>query len=43
MMPWFGRMFDHAQYASAFQIAAVFPIAGYMLWRALSAIAPATE
>jgi hypothetical protein len=36
-------MFDHAQYASAFQIAAVFPIAGYMLWRALSAIAPATE
>jgi predicted MFS family arabinose efflux permease len=36
MMPWFGRMFDHSQYALAFQIAAIFPIAGYALWRILS-------
>ena len=35
MMPFFGRMFDHAQYALAFQIAALFPIAGYALWRIL--------
>lgn len=36
MMPWFGRMFDHSEYALAFQIAAVFPVAGYALWRVLS-------
>lgn len=36
MMPVFGRMFDHAQYALSFQIAALFPIAGYALWRVLS-------
>jgi ACS family hexuronate transporter-like MFS transporter len=35
MMPFFGRMFDHSQYALAFQIAALFPIAGYVLWRIL--------
>ncbi len=35
MMPFFGRMFDHSQYALAFQIAALFPIAGYALWRIL--------
>jgi len=36
MMPWFGRMFDHSEYALAFRIAAVFPVAGYLLWRGLS-------
>lgn len=36
MMPWFGRMFDHSEYGLAFQIAAVFPVAGYVLWRGLS-------
>jgi ACS family hexuronate transporter-like MFS transporter len=36
MMPWFGRMFDHGQYALAFQIAAAFPVAGYALWRVLA-------
>jgi ACS family hexuronate transporter-like MFS transporter len=36
MMPFFGRMFDHSQYALAFQIAALFPIAGYALWRILT-------
>ena len=39
MMPLFGRMFDHSEYALAFQIAAVFPVAGYLLWRVLSATA----
>ena len=37
--PWFGRLFDHGEYATAFQIATLFPIAGYLLWRVL---APAT-
>jgi ACS family hexuronate transporter-like MFS transporter len=36
MMPWFGRMFDHLEYGLAFQIAAIFPVAGYVLWRVLS-------
>jgi ACS family hexuronate transporter-like MFS transporter len=35
MMPIFGRMFDHEQYAMAFQLAALFPVAGYALWRGL--------
>ncbi|HVW09133.1 MAG TPA: MFS transporter, partial [Bryobacteraceae bacterium] len=30
MMPLFGRMFDRAEYALSFQIAAVFPLAGYL-------------
>jgi ACS family hexuronate transporter-like MFS transporter len=34
--PWFGRLFDHAEYATAFRIASVFPIAGYALWRILA-------
>jgi ACS family hexuronate transporter-like MFS transporter len=34
--PWFGRLFDHARYETAFRIAAVFPVAGYLLWRLLS-------
>ena len=37
MMPWFGRLFDQSEYATAFRIAAVFPVAGYALWRGLSA------
>ena len=39
MMPWFGRLFDHAEYALAFQLAAAFPVAGYLLWRGLSPLA----
>ncbi|MDE3195284.1 MAG: MFS transporter [Acidobacteriota bacterium] len=34
--PWFGRLFDHADYATAFRAATVFPIVGYALWRVLS-------
>ena len=34
--PWFGLLFDEKDYASAFRIAAVFPIVGYFLWRWLS-------
>lgn len=37
MMPIFGRMFDHHEYAQTFRIAALFPIAGYVLWRILGA------
>ena len=36
--PWFGLLFDEKDYASAFRIAAVFPIAGYFLWRWLSVV-----
>ena len=36
MMPIFGRMFYHAQYQLSFQIAALFPVAGYLLWRVFS-------
>ncbi len=35
MMPLFGRMFDHSEYALAFQIASAFPVTGYVLWRVL--------
>jgi len=35
MMPWFGRLFDHSAYATAFRIATLFPIAGYLIWRVL--------
>ena len=38
MMPWFGRLFDHSAYAAAFQIATFFPIAGYLIWLALSGV-----
>jgi hypothetical protein len=34
--PWFGRLFDHGEYAAAFQIATLFPVAGYLVWRALT-------
>jgi ACS family hexuronate transporter-like MFS transporter len=37
-MPWFGKMFDHGQYDLAFRLDALFPIAGYLLWRALSQV-----
>ncbi len=33
--PEFGRLFDHSGYATAFQMATVFPVVGYMLWRVL--------
>ncbi len=36
MMPWFGRLFDHGSYSFAFQMASLFPIAGYFCWRVLS-------
>jgi ACS family hexuronate transporter-like MFS transporter len=36
MMPWFGRMFDHSEYATAFRIATLFPIGGYFIWLALA-------
>jgi MFS transporter, ACS family, hexuronate transporter len=38
MMPWFGRMFDHADYAGAFRFATLFPVAGYLLWVVLSGL-----
>ena len=38
MMPWLGWLFDQAAYASAFQIATLFPIAGYVLWLGLSGL-----
>jgi len=34
--PWFGRLFDHSDYATAFRIATLFPIAGYAIWRILA-------
>ena len=43
MMPWFGRLFDHSEYATAFRTATLFPIAGYLIWLALSRVPrPAT-
>jgi ACS family hexuronate transporter-like MFS transporter len=36
--PWFGRLFDHGEYAAAFRIASAFPVAGYVLWRVLSEV-----
>ena len=41
MMPIFGRLFDLHRYNLAFALAAVFPVAGYLLWRGLKA--PALE
>jgi ACS family hexuronate transporter-like MFS transporter len=38
MMPWFGRLFDHSAYATAFRIATLFPIAGYLIWVALGSL-----
>ncbi len=38
--PWFGRLFDQSDYAAAFRIATVFPIAGYLIWLALERTSP---
>jgi ACS family hexuronate transporter-like MFS transporter len=35
--PWFGYLFDRSDYTAAFRIAAVFPVAGYLIWRTLDA------
>jgi ACS family hexuronate transporter-like MFS transporter len=40
VMPFFGRMLDRQSYDLAFVVAAVFPIAGYALWRLLDRSAP---
>lgn len=32
VMPWFGRLFDRHDYAAGFLLAAVFPLAGTLLW-----------
>jgi ACS family hexuronate transporter-like MFS transporter len=36
MMPWLGHLFDQAEYALAFQIVTLFPIAGYVSWWLIS-------
>jgi predicted MFS family arabinose efflux permease len=36
VMPLFGRLFDRAQYDTAFVLAAVFPVIGFLLWWVLS-------
>jgi predicted MFS family arabinose efflux permease len=36
VMPGIGRLFDQQEYETAFVIAGVFPIAGYLIWRILS-------
>jgi ACS family hexuronate transporter-like MFS transporter len=41
--PYFGRLFDHGQYASAFRLATLFPIAGYFLWTLLARRADLTQ
>ena len=33
--PWFGHLFDLSDYAAAFRIATLFPVAGYLGWRVL--------
>jgi ACS family hexuronate transporter-like MFS transporter len=35
VMPLFGRLFDQHRYEAAFTLAAVFPVAGYALWRVM--------
>jgi ACS family hexuronate transporter-like MFS transporter len=35
VMPMMGRLFDQHRYEAAFAIAAMFPVLGYILWRAL--------
>jgi ACS family hexuronate transporter-like MFS transporter len=39
VMPVFGRMFDQQQYQTAFLVAALFPVAGYVLWSGLGRFA----
>lgn len=36
VMPWFGRLFDQHDYSTAFVLAALFPVAGWGGWWALS-------
>ncbi len=36
VMPIFGRLFDGGYYDSSFQLAAVFPVAGYICWRSIT-------
>ncbi|HYI94328.1 MAG TPA: hypothetical protein VEX68_12345, partial [Bryobacteraceae bacterium] len=36
VMPIFGRLFDRGHYDSSFQLAAIFPVAGYICWRLLT-------
>jgi ACS family hexuronate transporter-like MFS transporter len=38
IMPWFGRLFDQSAYATAFRIATLFPIGGYLIWLALTRV-----
>ncbi|MGH9672278.1 MAG: MFS transporter [Bryobacteraceae bacterium] len=33
VMPLFGRLFDHQRYEAAFLVAALFPVAGFGIWR----------
>jgi hypothetical protein len=44
-MPVFGRLFDNRRFEEAFFLAAVFPVAGYIIWWLLSRRAggPATR
>jgi hypothetical protein len=35
-MPGFGRLFDLEQYKLAFDLACVFPIAGFLIWWTLT-------
>ncbi len=42
VMPVAGRMFDHRRYDAAFVGAALFPVAGYLMWRLLARPAVAT-
>lgn len=38
--PYLGHLFDQSDYTTAFRVATVFPIVGYILWRILSARVP---
>jgi ACS family hexuronate transporter-like MFS transporter len=38
VMPWFGRLFDRRDYALAFSVAAILPLAATAAWSALSAV-----
>ena len=35
--PYLGHLFDRSDYTTAFRIATIFPIAGYLIWRAIDA------
>lgn len=38
VLPFIGRLFDQTAWATAFSVVAAFPVAGYLLWRVLSAL-----